>query len=138
MRARKNPGQALVELAIAVPVLLWFALGTLDFGRVFYASVGLNSAVHEGARVAAALQLTCDGTSLPPQVRTTVRTTQDDLFPASIPDSVIHCPVTAADRRTVSIVGYPFQPFTPFIATALGNGTVIPLSASATMPVVNG
>ena len=137
MRARKQSGQAIVELAIAMPILLWFALGTLDFGRVFYTSIGLTNAAREGAYVAASLQVTCNGSTLPTPVRDTVRHSQSGLFPVSVPDSVIGCPATSADRRTVTITGYPFHPITPFIATAVGNGSIIPLSSTATMPVVN-
>jgi Flp pilus assembly protein TadG len=53
-------------------VLLWLAMGTLDFGRVFYTYVGLNNAAREGAHMAASVQITCDGSTLPSQVRDTV------------------------------------------------------------------
>jgi TadE-like protein len=132
--ARKQAGQAVVELALASTVLLWFALGSLDFGRVFYTSLGLTNAAREGARRAAALAPACDLAT----TRTVVRAEQDGLFPASVPDSVIGLDCAAADRRTVTITNYPFQPVTPFIGQALGDaGGVVRLSTSATMPVVN-
>ena len=137
LRAPKQSGQAIVELALVTPVLLCFVLLALDFGRVFYTSVGLTNAAREGAHIAAVLQLTCDGSSLPAAVRDTVRASQAGLFPTSVPDTTIRCPSTSADRRTVSITNYPFQPITPFVANVFGNGSIIPLSTRATMPVVN-
>jgi TadE-like protein len=132
VRTRKQSGQALVELALMATILLWFALGTLDFGRIFYTSLGLTNAAREGARRATALAPACNVAN----VRPVVRAEQGGLFPASVPDSVIglNC---ATDRMTVTIIDYPFEPITPFIANALGNGSVIHLHASSTMPVVN-
>ncbi|MDD2421240.1 MAG: pilus assembly protein [Heliobacteriaceae bacterium] len=46
-------GQALVELAIALPVLVLLVLGTIEFGRVFYAYQVVTNASREGARLAA-------------------------------------------------------------------------------------
>src|SRR5262249_54909419 len=132
VRTRKQSGQALVELALMATILLWFALGTLDFGRIFYTSLGLTNAAREGARRATLLAPACNVAS----VRPVVRAEQAGLFPASVSDSVIGLSC-ATDRMTVTITDYPFEPITPFIANALGNGRVIPLDASATMPVVN-
>jgi hypothetical protein len=130
----QQQGQAIVELALAMTFLLWFAMGSLDFGRVFYTSLGLTNAAREGARRAALLAPVCDTAA----VQGAVRAEQTGLFAPSDTKTLItltNC--DKADRRTVTITNYPFQPITPFIAKALGNGTVIPLSASATMPVVN-
>jgi hypothetical protein len=127
----------MVELAIAMPILLWFALGTMDFGRVFYTYLGLTNAAREGARAATMAAPACDSTVLS-AVRSTVTSEQQGLFPASVPVSVIGLNCSASDRRTVSITNYPFQPVTPFIAQALGDATgVIRLTTSATLPVVN-
>ena len=50
-RARRagQRGQALVELAIILPVILFFLLGALDLGRVFYANITVSSAAKEAA-----------------------------------------------------------------------------------------
>ena len=54
--ARRRPsrrrGQNLVELAIAVPLLLMFLLGTVDLGRMFFGYIELRNAAFEGARYA--------------------------------------------------------------------------------------
>jgi hypothetical protein len=133
VRARKQSGQAIVELALGMTVLVWLALGTLDFGRVFYTSVGLNNAAREGAQRAALLAPACNLSA----TQSIVRAEQDGLFPVSIPSSLIGLNCSSSDRRTVTISNYPFTPITPFIAKTLGDGTNLYLSASATMPVLN-
>lgn len=44
-------GQALVELAIVLPFVLLLLLGTLEFGLMFDAYLGVSHAAREGARV---------------------------------------------------------------------------------------
>ena len=46
---RKERGQSLVELALAMPLLLLLMLGTIDIGRVFFTYIELRNAVREGA-----------------------------------------------------------------------------------------
>jgi hypothetical protein len=143
LHTRRQSAQAVVELAIALPVLLWFSLGTLDFGRVFYTYIGLTNSAREGARRATLLAspltpTSCDSTVLS-SVRATVRAEQLGLFPVAVPDSVITLECAFSNRRTVAIVDYPFQTVTPFVGQALsGDGTdIIRLSTRATLPVVN-
>lgn len=47
---KRERGQALVELAMLLPILLIILLGIIDFGRVFYAYVTITNAAREGAR----------------------------------------------------------------------------------------
>ena len=49
IRRDRNRGQSMVELAVAMPLLLFFMLGTLDVGRVFFDYIQLRQAVVEGA-----------------------------------------------------------------------------------------
>ena len=43
-----QPAQALVEMAIVLPILLLLILGAMDFGRVFYAKIVITNAAREG------------------------------------------------------------------------------------------
>ncbi len=53
-RARgKRAGTATVELAVLLPLLLLIALGTVDFGRVFYMSVEVANAARAGVQYGA-------------------------------------------------------------------------------------
>jgi PKD repeat protein len=54
-RPRAPRGQALVELALVVPILLLLMVAALDLGRIFYARITVENAAREGAMVAAAL-----------------------------------------------------------------------------------
>jgi Flp pilus assembly protein TadG len=49
-RDRIGKGQAAVELAVAVPVLVLLLLAGVDYGRVFYMSIGVNNAARAGAQ----------------------------------------------------------------------------------------
>ena len=51
-RLRPDSGEALVEMALVLPILLVLSLGMLDFGRAFHAKSILEQAAREGARVA--------------------------------------------------------------------------------------
>ena len=48
-RIAKRKGQALVELALTLPLILLLILGAMDFGRMFYQKIVLTNAAREGA-----------------------------------------------------------------------------------------
>lgn len=50
---KSQAGQAMVEMALVLPILLILVGGILDFGWLFYNKVALNNAAREGARYAA-------------------------------------------------------------------------------------
>ena len=52
-------GQALVELALILPLMLLLLLGAIDVGRLFYTYVGMQNAAREGATFA--MTPTADG-----------------------------------------------------------------------------
>jgi uncharacterized protein (UPF0333 family) len=49
---KKKKGQALVEFAIVLPILLLFFCGIIDFGRILHAGASLNMAAQESVRLA--------------------------------------------------------------------------------------
>lgn len=49
---RKKKGQAIVELALALPLLIFFLCGVVDFGRILYTSETLNLVNQESVRKA--------------------------------------------------------------------------------------
>jgi Flp pilus assembly protein TadG len=51
-RRRPDSGEALVEMALVLPILIVLSMGMLDFGRAFHAKSVLDQAAREGARVA--------------------------------------------------------------------------------------
>jgi len=52
-KSRRSDGQALVEFALLVPLLIIIVLGIVEFGRIWMTMNVLASAAREGARVAA-------------------------------------------------------------------------------------
>lgn len=104
-------GQALVELALILPVLLILAMGTLDVGRVFSGYLSLANAAREGALYAA---LHADDPNL------TADVTNNAVNPelnGQIPGS------------TVVVVSAP--------AGSLGQGNPVSVSVSATYPLIS-
>ena len=52
MKSRDQSGQALVELALSLTLLLLLVFGLFEFGRAMYVLNTLNYAAREGARIA--------------------------------------------------------------------------------------
>ncbi|SJZ44641.1 TadE/TadG family type IV pilus assembly protein [Selenihalanaerobacter shriftii] len=48
--SRNQKGQALVELALVLPVLLLILFGIVEFGRIFHTYLVISNAAREGAR----------------------------------------------------------------------------------------
>ncbi|ACX52170.1 TadE family protein [Ammonifex degensii KC4] len=53
MVVREEKGQAAVELALTLPLLLLILFALVEFGRVFFAYLVITNAAREGARLAA-------------------------------------------------------------------------------------
>ena len=49
---KSQAGQAMVEMALVLPILVVLVGGILDFGWLFYNKIALNNAAREGARYA--------------------------------------------------------------------------------------
>jgi Flp pilus assembly protein TadG len=52
-RSNRTSGQAIVEFALLLPILIIIVLGIIEFGRLWMTMITLSSAAREGARVAA-------------------------------------------------------------------------------------
>ena len=160
MRGRGQAGQATVELAVVISLLLILALGLLDFARVFYTYVGLTNVAREGARCAT-LKATLTNTScdnVPTCLAATVKAwmidaahreqvsieqfslTTDMIKTNCSDEATSECVrdgevLGQGDRRNICIT-YPFAPATPFVAQWLGDGSNITLRTWATLPVM--
>jgi Flp pilus assembly protein TadG len=53
LKLRDQRGQAMVEMALVMPILIMVILGIFEFGRVYNYQLTLTNAVREGARFAA-------------------------------------------------------------------------------------
>src|SRR5512137_2651676 len=51
-RLMKNPGQSMVEFAIALPILLLLVFGIIEFGRILQAWLAIENGARFGVRYA--------------------------------------------------------------------------------------
>jgi hypothetical protein len=141
-RSRHSRGQALVEFAVILPILLLVVLLALDFGRVFFGWVGLQNAARQGANHAA-LNPTAWGTPGDPEAQA--------LYLARIENDAngLNCtletPVPTPAFPDGNVVGgrsevqlsCAFLPITPLVS-ALFPGGVVTIGANAVFPIRKG
>jgi len=119
-------GQALVELALILPILIVILMGVMEFGRIFHSYLIITSASREGAR-AGVVGLNDTG------IRTKVKDVATSL---SLTDSQITITPAYSRSRGVPLtvkVDYSVSLVTPMLGVAVPNP--FPLSASTTMRV---
>ena len=59
-KIREQRGSAILEFAVAVPVLVYLALGATDFGRVFYESIAVAGAAAASVQYGSSSHLKSD------------------------------------------------------------------------------
>ncbi len=120
-------GQALVELALILPILIIILMGTMEFGRIFHSYLVITSASREGARAGV---VGLDDTG----IRTKVKDVATSL---SLSDTQITItPGYGSRSRGVPLtvqVKYSVSLVTPVLGVAVPNP--FPLTASTTMRV---
>ena len=52
VQGKRTSGQAIVEFALLVPILILIVMGVIEFGRLWMTMITLSGAAREGARVA--------------------------------------------------------------------------------------
>jgi len=126
-KLRSERGQALVEMALVLPVLVLLIFGIIEFGRVFNAYLIITNAAREGARagIVGATDLkilqTVEGSA------TTLDTLQ--LTVTITPSSAYR---VRGSSLTVD-VDYPVTLYAPVISNIIGNPYVV--HGSSTMRV---
>jgi Flp pilus assembly protein TadG len=120
-RARQG-GQALVELALVVPVILILLLGTIDLGRIFYSKIAVTDAAKEGALVASQGGSTSEVTTavLTEAKGGFVEITAANVAATTCPDN----PNGATPPVSVTAAS-PFHALTPLVAAVLGGSDVM-------------
>lgn len=74
---RDRRGQALVEMALVLPILIILFMGVIEFGRIFHSYLIITNASREGARVAIVGRSDAD-------IKDRVRFVASDLDPAQL------------------------------------------------------
>ena len=135
--------QALVEMALMLPVLVLLLIGIFDLGRAVWLSNSLATAVREGTRygvVHGALSATPAGpgsaTYTAPDLDTAI-TSSVQRYAIGIPNLTVHAtwPDGNANRGSRIVVSASF-PFTPILGQAfLGNALRITVQSSSTLVI---
>jgi Flp pilus assembly protein TadG len=145
-RRRHIPrGQALVEFALILPLLMLLTLMAIDFGRVYYSYIQIRNAAREAANYAA-FSPTDSAGMMAAALRETNTQAQAGETPIVIPSpvckdaagTVIDCvdATTGGDGpgNTVTVtVQEDFSFFTPFINGFWNNAFVMSASSSSTI-----
>jgi Flp pilus assembly protein TadG len=146
-RGRRNSdrGQAVVETALILPVLLLIMLFAIDFGRAFFGYIIVNNASRIGANYAATHPKAWTTPGDPDQLEYAWLITQDtnvancDLV--SVPTPIFTDGSDTASPDTANDVGdrvrvdirCSFRPLTPIIGSVVG--TALSMTASSEFPV---
>jgi Flp pilus assembly protein TadG len=130
-RFRKTEkGQALVEMALVLPILILIVFGITEFGRIFNAKIIVINASREGARYAAV-----NGTAVTDtQITDKVKNSAPSLDPLKMTVNVN--PVQGARTRGAAVavaVYYPVEIVAPVISVFTGNPYIV--NAQTTMRV---
>ncbi len=152
-RRRASRGQALIEFAFVVPVIVFLVAAFIEGGRAVYSYNTLTNAARQGARVAAVNQLTtfadCDeslpiedpsdahwtivGCVIQAGVGLGLQPSNVSIAYAAPPDTTLSCSPTIHIGCIASVtVTYQYQPSTPLISGVIPTVT---MTSTSQMPV---
>jgi Flp pilus assembly protein TadG len=134
LRRRERPGgergTAIVELALALPILILLVLGTFDLGRAIYLRTSLGNAARDGVRFA----------SIDPQNTTCIRAVASrnvSLATVAAGDVSITRPGTLDMGQPITVsVQSVYRPVSPLMTNIVGTSRLT-LRAAATMQIRN-
>ncbi|HEX9635207.1 MAG TPA: TadE/TadG family type IV pilus assembly protein [Candidatus Limnocylindria bacterium] len=137
----RGRGQALVEMALILPLLLVLVVGGIDFGRIFFGSVGLQNAARVAANYAA-LHPNAWGTpgNLAEQAVYEGQIRDDAaaincVLPSTLPEPQFPDGKDLGDHAMVTL-SCQFGLVTPFLEGLVGGP--VPVGASASFPIRSG
>lgn len=112
---KSEKGQALVEMAFVIPILLMLVFGITEFGRIFGTQLILSNSAREGARFAA---VGATDTEIITKIVNNVTVLDNSkLFISITPDDTLR-------RRGESVkikIQYPVEIYAPLISEITGN-----------------
>jgi len=122
---KREQGQALVEMALILPLFLLLLFGVIEMGRVGYAYIAVSNAVREGGRVA-----TIGGTDL--EIKNSIEDSITSLDSMSLTITINPLEADRQSGQEVNVnVTYPVQLVIPLISNVMPNPVVV--SASIVM-----
>ncbi len=123
-------GQAIIELALVLPMVVLLVFGALDVGRMFNAQIVITEAAREGARIAA-VECALGTTNCATDVNTRVQSALTGLDLTKSNVILSPGPYTSGGAVTVQ-VNYTIGFITPLIG-ALIPGSPFTLTGATTM-----
>lgn len=123
---KSSRGQAIVELALVLPLVLLILFSIMEFGRAYQAYVTVNYLAREGARQGAV-----------GATATEIETLTKDRARTGGLDQTLVAVVTSksADGTLVTVkVTYSFKFLIPLVSDVVGQ-VVLPMSAALTMHI---
>lgn len=159
---RVSRGQALVETALILPILILLLLMAIDFGRVYFTSIDLRNAAHEATMVGGIKpEAVCTGELKPAVDRQMGRSGADGAVCGSLTSTTNIAYITqfgcegdpgpdcadypgpyppAADLRYLVRIEYRFQPVVPLVGFLTGNGVggSVPIAVENRSPILVG
>ena len=141
-RKRPRRGQATVEFALILPVVLLILAGAIEFGRVFWSYGLLLQAAQEAARQGAVLGAATSDTTIASTAQQTAAKGGLTISTSNVAVSATcsytsSTSITAANRTRGNVltvqVSYQFTPLIPFLPM-----TSLNLSPSSSMEIEQG
>lgn len=130
-RFRKTEGgQALVEMALVLPILLLLVFGIVEFGRILNAKLIVSNASREGARYAAVSGIIATDTQITDVVNNSAPSLDGTQLTVNI------SPIQSLRIRGTAVavqVYYPVNIIAPVISVFTGNPYIV--KAQTTMRV---
>ena len=116
---REQHGQALVEMALVIPLFFLLLFGVIEMGRIGHAYITVSSAARAGARLA-----TIGGTDL--EIREAVLNAAPALNSSALTVEITPNQLNRQSGQGVSVqVTYPVQLIIPIISNVIPNPVVV-------------
>ncbi len=131
----RSRGQALVEFALVLPVMMLILLIVVDFGRLYQSWIQLNNAARVGANYAAMTAQTFTGSD--PTYQLLVRREMSGAGcqpPAVFPPATFSPNTNLGSTASLGLT-CNFRFITPVIGDLFGGNGTLPVGANAQFPV---
>lgn len=119
-RFRREDGQAMVEFALILPLLVLLLCGIIDFGWIFGNQITMNNASREAARFMA---INYDSTK-PLEDNETVAEGIMQARLTTMDDANLSVTLSVSGEVVMVSASYPLPILTPLLSTILGDDTI--------------
>ncbi|MHB1043539.1 MAG: TadE family protein [Eubacteriales bacterium] len=126
-------GQALVELALVLPLLILMIMGIMEFGRIFHSYLLITNAAREGARLGVVHEPDSVILTRVKDMAVSLNLTDSQISITPAETNAMGEPLRVRGVPLTVKVDYNMELITPMLDNIVPNP--IPLSASSTMRV---